>query len=75
MPARVTNWALAHCFAGERHKLVRLALGESTVPYRRGVSLIALVQREGGPIEPRDRPLDVAGDYYDPAAQLVTADL
>ena len=75
MPDRATNWALTHCFAGERHKLVRLALGESTVPYRHGVSLIALVQREGGPIEPRDKPLDLPGDYYYPAAQLVTAGL
>ena len=74
MPNRLTNAALAHCFGGERHQLIRLALGESTTPYRRGVSLMAILQRDSGLLEPRAKPLDVPADHYDPAVQLVTAE-
>ncbi len=74
LPNRLTNSLLAECFGGERHKLVRLAKGEPLAPYRFGVSLMALLQREAGPIEPRRKPRELPGDYYDPAAQLVTAD-
>ena len=73
MPRAATNGLLARCFAGERHKLVRLAQGKSAAPYRRGVSLKALVERGGGPLEPRKKPPGVPGDYYDPSAELVTA--
>ena len=35
---------------------------------------MALVRREPGPVERRSKPASVAGDFYDPAAELVTAD-
>jgi hypothetical protein len=73
MPGHATNALLSQCFAGERHRLVRLALGESTCEYRRGVSLMALLRREAGPLVARVKPVDVAADHYDPAAELVTA--
>lgn len=73
MPGRMTNALLARLFSGESRRLVRLARGECRTPYRRGVSLIALLQREVGQIEPRRKPLDIPLDYHDPAAQLVTA--
>lgn len=75
MPGRTLNRALARCFAGERSKLVRLARGETVTPYRRGVSLMALVRREPGPLEPRRKPSHVAADYFDPAAERATAGL
>jgi SAM-dependent methyltransferase len=75
MPNRVTNALLTRLFSGESRRLVCLARGESRTPYRHGVSLIALLQREAGPIVPRCKPLDIPLDYHDPAAQLVTADV
>lgn len=73
LPNRLTNGLLTRCFAGEQKRLTRLARGEAVRPYRQGVSLIALLQREGAPIEPRHKPEDVAADCYDPSADLVTA--
>ncbi len=74
MPNPAVNALLTRYFAGERHTLTRLARGEQARPYRRGVSLMALVRREPGPVERRSKPAGVAGDFYDPAAELVTAD-
>jgi SAM-dependent methyltransferase len=73
LPGPLSNFLLTRCFGGERHRLVRLAQGEVVTPYRTGVSLIALLQREAGSVEPRSKPEDVACDYFDPAAELVTA--
>jgi hypothetical protein len=75
LPNRLVNNLLTRCFAGERKRLVRLASGLPAHPYRHGVSLIALLEREGAPIEPRRKPVSVAADVYDPAADLVTADV
>jgi SAM-dependent methyltransferase len=75
LPNSWSNRWLTRCFAGERHRLARLAQGEPLAPYRFGVSLMALLQREEGLIEPRHKPPYVAGDYHDPAAELVTADV
>jgi SAM-dependent methyltransferase len=74
LPNRIVNSLLANCFAGERHRLVRLVKGERSAPFRSGVSLIALLQREAGPVAPRQKPLDVPLDHYNPAAELVTAE-
>lgn len=67
MPSDPVNRALARCFAGERHKLADLAGGAAARPYRRGVSLMALLERQPGPIRPRRKPHHVAADYFDPA--------
>jgi SAM-dependent methyltransferase len=68
MPSRAANGILTRIFAGERHKLAALAKGDSRRPYPRGVSLMALVQRGPGEIEPRTRPGDIACDVHEPAA-------
>ncbi len=74
LPNRMVNSLLTNCFAGERHRLVRLAKGERVAPFSSGVSLIALLQREAGPVAARQKPLDAPLDHYDPAAELVTAE-
>lgn len=68
LPGRFTNDLLTRCFAGEQKRLLRLARGETARPYRHGVSLIALLQREGASIVPRAKPDGVAADLYAPAA-------
>jgi SAM-dependent methyltransferase len=73
LPTAFSNFLLTQCFSGERHKLAGLAKGEPLTPYRFGVSLMALLRRDEGPIEPRRKPRYVAGDYYDPSRELVTA--
>jgi hypothetical protein len=73
MPRSPLNRVLARCFSGERFRLARLARGEAASPYRRGVSLMALVEREPGRIAPRQKPSHVAADLYDPAAAAVVA--
>jgi SAM-dependent methyltransferase len=73
MPASLVNEALSRCFSGERKRLSRLARGEAARPYRRGVSLMALLERGDGAVEPRIKPSDAAADYFDPAAELLAA--
>jgi trans-aconitate methyltransferase len=73
LPHSLSNRLLTRCFAGERHRLARMAQGEPVTPYRRGVSLIALLRREEGRIVPRQKPGFVGRDVHDPAAELVTA--
>ena len=71
MPNPLANRLLTACFAGERHRLVRLARGEHVARYRRGVSLIARLQRTALPVEPRSKPQGVASDYFDPVADML----
>jgi trans-aconitate methyltransferase len=71
MPGALVNEALSGCFSGERRRLARLARGEAVSPYRRGVSLMALVERCAGAIIPRSKPAHAAADYFDPAADLL----
>jgi trans-aconitate methyltransferase len=73
IPAGPVNRLLTRAFAGEARRLVKLAQGRQVGPYQRGVSLMALLERQPGAIEPRQKPDDVAGDFHDPAAELVTA--
>ena len=75
IPSPLANTLLTQTFAGERHRLVKLAEGRAVSPYRRGVSLMALIERQVGRLEPRPKPQDVAKDYHDPAAELVTAEV
>jgi SAM-dependent methyltransferase len=70
MPAAPVNRALSRVFAGESERLVRMAAGEVAAPYRRGVSLMALVERTAGPVEVRRKPQHILADHFDPVAQL-----
>jgi len=67
VPLRPMNRALEEVFAGESRTLVNRLSGRSRRTYRQGVSLIALLRRDAGEIEPRDKPAGLA-DYHDPAA-------
>jgi SAM-dependent methyltransferase len=71
MPRPFVNRVLERTFRGEGFRLARLARGDSISPYRRGVSLMALVQREAGLIKPRRKPSHVAADSFDPTGELV----
>jgi hypothetical protein len=73
VPPALVNRALASCFAGESDRLVRLARGQFAVAYRHGVSLMAVIERQAGTLRARVKPQGIAADYYDPAAELVTA--
>ena len=72
LPWPVANRLLARTFAGEKRRLARLAGGQPTTPYRRGVSLMALLRREPGTIRPRGKPDEVSADLFDPAANTVS---
>jgi SAM-dependent methyltransferase len=66
MPPRWLNGLLEETFAGEASRLI----AATRQPDRRlssGVSLIAIVRRDAGVIEPRHRPADVPADLHDPA--------
>jgi len=69
VPAPLSNYLLTRTFSGERRKLAALARGQARRPYRRGVSLMALLQRGNGAIDPRRRPSFVAADTIDPTLQ------
>ncbi len=55
-PPAPVNGLLETVFAGERRRLVELLEGRRDRGYRRGVSLIALLERERGRFEARPRP-------------------
>jgi trans-aconitate methyltransferase len=73
LPGAATNALLTRIFAGERRTLAALARGCASRPYRRGVSLMALLRRAEGFLQPRPRPALVATDWFDPLAQPLCA--
>lgn len=64
---RLTNSILKWIFSGEGRHLTR-ALGGDQVPYRRGVSLIAVLVRQAGVMQVRRKPIDLPPDRYLPKA-------
>ena len=70
IPPRPLNRWLERFFAGEAEVLCRALRGEGP-GYRKGVSLLALLQRRAGPSEVRGKPAGIASDYFDPAASRV----
>ena len=64
LPPAPVNRALEELFAGESRRL--LAALEGGDGYRAGVSLIALLRREQGGIEPRSKPAGLPADRRDP---------
>lgn len=69
-PAGPLNALLTRTFAGESQRLVNLLHGRRQAPYRRGVSLLALLYREHGQFEVRTRPDWLAADPHDPAVAI-----
>ncbi|HEV2969964.1 MAG TPA: class I SAM-dependent methyltransferase [Pirellulales bacterium] len=69
IPSPPVNRLLENIFAGERGTLCN-SLRRHRDGYRKGVSLIALLQREAGPIPARDKPADLTPDYFDPVAGM-----
>jgi SAM-dependent methyltransferase len=67
IPAQPLNRLLENIFAGERRKLCR-SLTRRRGGYRKGVSLIALLQRQAGSLAVRNKPFDAAPDFFDPIA-------
>lgn len=55
-PAGPVNALLRHVFTGEKSRLLRMLDGRAR-PYRRGVSLLAVLRREAGSIVPRESTL------------------
>jgi hypothetical protein len=60
------NDMLRNIFAAEGQALVDAFHGRRP-PYRRGVSLVALLRREPGPVTIRHKPPSVAPDLFNPA--------
>ncbi len=58
LPSRSINWLLRAIFQAEQKRLLGVLHGREG--YRRGVSLLALVQRQVGKIEPRAIPAELA---------------
>lgn len=65
MPPGPVNALLERLLAGESRRLVA-TLANPARAYRRGVSLIAILRREPGTIEPAGRPADVPADVAQP---------
>lgn len=74
MPSRPANWALTKIFAGESRRLIRVARRDAQ-PYSSGVSLVALLRRDPGPIEVRGKSPGIAADYFDPPTQRRLAEV
>jgi SAM-dependent methyltransferase len=73
-PPGPLNWLLRRIFAGEQRRLLRQLQDRTAPGYARGVSLIALVERQNGVIAPRAKPQDAEPDIHDPAeAELCLA--
>jgi len=67
IPPAWINRRLEEAFAGEADRLVA-TMRDPRRAYPRGVSLMAILRRESGAIEPRSRPADVPADLHDPGA-------
>lgn len=71
IPMDWINRGLEAMFVGEADRLVAAMRNPRRV-YPRGVSLVAILRRESGAIEPRSRPADVPADLHDPSAATAT---
>lgn len=72
LPSKPLNWTFESIFAGEGEMLFDM-LTHGEEGYERGVSLIAVLRRKAGVIEPRAKPRDAAPDYFDPQTQHLAA--
>jgi hypothetical protein len=66
IPSPRINKTLERLFAGESNRLVKMLRGKKRRGYRRGVSLVALLQRGEGAVNTLEKPADVTPDYFDP---------
>ena len=66
IPMAPLNAALRAVFSGESRKLLRAMRRKKNMPYRQGVSLLAVLRRGSSDISPRTRPSDAPPDYFDP---------
>ena len=69
IPLAPLNAMLHTTFAGESRKLSKALRRGDAMPYRQGVSLIAILRRGKGKIVPRTRPDDAAPDFFDPVSK------
>jgi SAM-dependent methyltransferase len=67
LPAPPLNLILENIFAGEIRRLLKTYARKNRGGYPRGLSLIAVLLRESGPISPRIRPADVVPDRHHPS--------
>ena len=58
------NFMLTRVFAGERVRILRALASGGGPAFRRGVSLLAVLQRLPGAVTPRDRPPGIAPDRH-----------
>ena len=65
VPHPLINWTLRTVFSGEASRLKNLTTGHSKRIYRHGVSLVALLRREPGPIRVRREPANLMADGND----------
>jgi len=70
LPPGPMNGVLSAVFGGEASRLVDLAAGRKSHGYRRGVSLVALIQRRAASVLPRSKPADAIPDLFDPATRI-----
>lgn len=67
IPRGPVNRCLESVFAGESRAVTKM-IDRRRRPYRRGVSLLAVVERLPGSSPLRSKPDDLAADHFDPAA-------
>lgn len=70
MPSGPVNSLLRRTFAGEAGVLLDLLAGRRQRGYAKGVSLMAVLRREAGDIEPRDKPACMPADLHVPRTAL-----
>lgn len=66
MPLAAANRMLTRLFAGERVRILRALASGRGPAFRRGVSLLAVLERLPGPAIPRGRPREVPLDRHVP---------
>lgn len=68
-PAKPLNQLLQTIFASEAKTLVKCLEGKRTRGFSSGVSLVALLRREVGTLNPRQKPIGIPPDPYDPSRE------
>ena len=65
-PTPLVNRVLTGIFSGEQRRLIDLYHGRRNSGYARGVSLVAILERQAGPTKAAQRPMHVGRDDHGP---------
>jgi len=71
LPRPIVNRTLTNVYASESQRLLGALDRGTRAGFRDGVSLLAVLRRDAGPVQVRDKPGDLEPDLFDPELAAV----